>query len=205
MARILPKRSDRADWGASPATCSSRRKCEDSPSVSSEVLDAMGKAITIARARSAARSALVTQTLSAIEAIATEGGASFATAVLSARGLYGTRSVDETGIQPLFDALDQARLLIAGAVAEIRASESTRAKVLLALSIGHQRLIGAITGVVLESVQPFSERLREIQQITSDLRAEVASAERKRAELERTFATNIDSSLPWGSRGTTEW
>jgi hypothetical protein len=173
--------------------------------VSSEVIDTIGKTITIARARVAPRSDVVKQVLNAIETIAIDGSASFATAVQLAREVYGVRNVDDQGIMPLFDALDQARILTASSVHQTQASEIGRAKVLRALSVAHQRLVSAMTGLVLEAVAPFSERLRDIQQVTSELRDEVAGAERKRAELERTFATNIDSSLPWGSRGTTEW
>jgi protein phosphatase len=177
-----------------------------SSGVSSEVIDGIGKTITIARARTAPRGAeLVKETLTALESIGTEGGGNFATAVLCARELYGVRSVDDQGIMPLFDALDQARIIVASSVHQIQATEAARAKVLRALSVAHQRLVSAMTGLVLEAVQPFSERLREIQAVTGELRDAVASAERKRADLERKHATNIDPSLPWGSRGTTEW
>jgi PPM family protein phosphatase len=173
--------------------------------VNAEVLDAIGKTITIARARTSPRAELVKQVLGALDAIASEGSSNFATAVLSARELYGVRSVDDQGIMPLFDALDQARIIIAASVHQIQATEVSRAKVLRALSVAHQRLVGAMTGLVLEAVAPFSERVREIAQVTTELRDEVANAERKRAELERKFATNIDPSMPWGSRGNTEW
>jgi len=176
-----------------------------STGVNGEVLDAIGKTITIARARTAPRAELVKQILSALEAIAIEGSSNFATAVLSARELYGVRTVDERGVTPLFDALDQARIIAASSVHQIQASEASRAKVLRALSVAHQRLVGAMTGLVLEAVAPYSERLREVQAVTGELRDQVAAAERRRAELERRFATNIDPSLPWGSRGTTEW
>jgi len=58
---------------------------------------------------------------------------------------------------------------------------------------------------VLEASLPYAERLREVIAVTSGLRDQVAQAEKKRAALEREHATNIDSSLPWGSRGNTEW
>ncbi|HEU0037504.1 MAG TPA: PP2C family serine/threonine-protein phosphatase [Kofleriaceae bacterium] len=173
--------------------------------VSGEILEGIKKTITIARARTSPRADLVKQVLSALETIASEGGGHFATAVLSARELYGVRPVDDTGVMPLFDALDQARIITASSVHQIQVPEHTRAKVLLALSQAHQRLVGAATGLVLESALPFTERLREVQTVTSELRDEVARAERKRAALERQFATNVDLSLPWGSRGTTEW
>jgi hypothetical protein len=78
-------------------------------------------------------------------------------------------------------------------------------RVLRALSTAHQRLVGAATGLVLEAVGPFTERMREVQAVTGKLRDAVAKAERLRADLERRFATIVDPSLPWGARGTTEW
>ncbi|MBA3819542.1 MAG: Stp1/IreP family PP2C-type Ser/Thr phosphatase [Deltaproteobacteria bacterium] len=176
-----------------------------SSGVSLEVIDAIAKTITIARARTAPRAELVKQTLSALEAIAQEGANNFGSAVLAARELYGVRSVDEQGVTPLFDALDSARIIAASSVHQIRATEPNRAKVLRALSVAHQRLVSAMTGIVLEAVAPYSERLRDIQATTTALHQEVAEAEKRRAELERRFATNVDPSMPWGSRGTTEW
>ena len=170
-----------------------------------EVLSAIEKTLTIARARTAPRAELVKQVLSALESISTDGAASFASSVLAARDLYGVRTVDDNGIMPLFDALDQARILTASSVHQITASEVTRARVLRAISAAHQRLVGAATGLVLEAAAPYTDKLRESQALTSELRDQVAKAEKKRAELERRFATGVDASLPWGSRGTTEW
>jgi hypothetical protein len=113
--------------------------------------------------------------------------------------------VDDAGIMPLFDALDQARILVTASVHQISATEILRAKTLAAISTAHQRLVGAMTGLVLEAVAPYSDRLREVQQQTSSLRDEVAHAERKRAELEKKFAGTIDQSQPWERRGNTEW
>jgi len=175
------------------------------PGVSSEVLDGIHKTLTIARARTSPRGELVKQVLVALDAIASESGGSFATAVLSARELYGVRSVDDAGVQPLFDALDQARILTASSVHQLPASELTRARVLRAISTAHQRLVGATTGLVLEAVAPLSERLRGVQARTGELRDRVARAEQRRADLERRSATIVDPSLPWGARGTTEW
>jgi hypothetical protein len=170
-----------------------------------EVLSAIEKTLTIARARTAPRAELVKQVLAALESIATDGAGSFATSVLAARDLYGVRTVDDGGIMPLFDALDQARILTASSVHQITAPELVRARVLRAISAAHQRLVGAATGLVLEAAAPFTEKLRESQALTSELRDQVAKAEKTRAELERKFATGVDPSLPWGARGTTEW
>jgi hypothetical protein len=119
--------------------------------------------------------------------------------VLGARELHGVRSVDSAGATPLFDALDQARILVASSVHQLRASPAIRVRALRMLSTAHQRLVGAATGLVLEAVQPFTDRLREAQAATSELRDAVARAERRRADLERRFATIVDPSLPWGA------
>ncbi len=173
--------------------------------MSDELLDGITKTLTISRALVAPRAELTKQVLLAIEAIATEGSGNFATAILSARELYGIRTVDESGVLPLYEALDQARIITASAVHQIQATEVSRARVLRTLSAAHQRLVGATTGLVLEAVAPFRDKLREVQAVTSDLRSRVAHAERRRAELERRHATTVDPSLPWGSRGSTEW
>ncbi|MFN0246118.1 MAG: PP2C family protein-serine/threonine phosphatase [Kofleriaceae bacterium] len=172
---------------------------------SEEVMDAIDKTLTVARARTAPRAEVVKHVLSALEAIATDASTNFATSVLAARDLFGVRTVDEASIMPLFDALDQARILTASSVQQIQATDHTRARVLTVISRAHQRLVSATTGLVLESVAPLGDKLREAQVQTSELRDTVARAERKRAELERQFAHNADLSLPWGSRGTTEW
>lgn len=175
------------------------------PGISAEVVSAIEKTLTIARGRTSPRAELVKQVLVALETISTDPIENFASAVLAARELYGIRTVDDTGIMPLFDALDQARIITASSVHQISAPDATRAKVLRAISSAHQRLVSAMTGLVLEAVAPFSDRLKEAQGTTNELRDRVARAESKRAELERKFANTIDQSLPWEKRGTTEW
>ena len=176
-----------------------------SPGVSEEVLAAIAKTLTIARARTAPRDELARQILTALETIVGEAQDSFASAVLAAREIYGIRVVDDQGILPLFDALDQARIITAASVHQIQSTDAIKTRALRAISAAHQRLVGATTGLVLEAVAPFSDKLREAQAVTSELRDEVARAERKRADLERRYATTVDPSLPWGARGTTEW
>jgi serine/threonine protein phosphatase PrpC len=176
-----------------------------SSGISEELMTAISRTLTIARGRTAPRAELLKQILTALEVIATDTGGNFATAVISARDLYGIRPVDDAGIMPIFDALDQARILTAASVHQIQATDQIRAHVLRAISFAHQRLVGAMTGLVLEAVSPISERLRETQAVTSELRDEVAKTERERAKLERLAATNVDYSQPWGKRGTTEW
>ncbi|HET7500092.1 MAG TPA: PP2C family serine/threonine-protein phosphatase [Kofleriaceae bacterium] len=172
---------------------------------SDEVMDAITQAITIARGQLSPRAELVAQILGALETVAGDSGGNFATAVQMAREIYGARTVDNAGVIPLFDAFDQARILTAASVQELRTSPPIRMRALRALSTAHQRLVGAATGLVLEAVAPFSERLRDAQTVTGELRDQVAKAERRRADLERKFATIVDPNLPWGARGTTEW
>ena len=176
-----------------------------SPGMNSELIGAIEKTLTIARARTSQRAELVRNILNALEQISTDGTGNFSSAVLAARELYGVRTVDDAGVMPMFDALDSARIITASSVHQITASDGLRAKVLSAISSAHQRLVGAMTGLVLEAVAPYSEKLREAQVVTGELRDKVARAERKRAELERKFAGTVDQSMPWEKRGVTEW
>ncbi len=173
--------------------------------LSDELIGQIKKSLEIARKRVAPRADLARQILSALEVISTDRTGSFAAAVVAARELYGVRSVDDQGIMPLFDALDQVRIITASSVHQASSTDAMRAKVLRELSNAHQRLVGAVTGLVLEAVAPFSDRLREVQAETQQLREQVERAERKRADLERKFATTVDPSLPWDQRGNTEW
>lgn len=176
-----------------------------SPGMSAELITAIEKTITIARARTSPKAEHVKQILGVLETIAIEGTGNAASAIVAAREIYGIRPVDDTGIMPLFDALDQARIIIAASVHQTSAPDAMRAKVLRALSGAHQRLVRATTGIVLEAVAPYSERLREAQAKTARMRDQVASSELKRADLERRAASTIDQSQPWETRGNTEW
>ena len=171
---------------------------------SAEVLTAIGHVITLARGRISPRARLLEQALGVLETVVGDSAGNFAAAVLGARELYGVRSVDNAGVMPLFDALDQARILVASCVHQLRAPPAIRVRALRALSTAHQRLVGATTGLVLEAVHPFTDRVREVQAVTAELRDAVAKAERRRADLERRFATIVDSSLPWGTRGAAD-
>jgi protein phosphatase len=175
------------------------------PGISAELITAIEKTLTIARARTSPRAELVKQILTALESISTDVSGNFGSAVLAARDLYGTRTLDDTTVMALFDALDSARIITASSVHQTSVPDGLRAKVLRAISSAHQRLVGAMTGLVLEAVAPVSEKLKDVQAATSELRDKVARAERQRAELETKFATTIDQSLPWEKRGVTEW
>jgi serine/threonine protein phosphatase PrpC len=175
------------------------------PGISAELITAIEKTLTIARARTSPRAETVKQILTALETIATDASGNFASAVIAAREIHGQRTVDDTGIMTIFDALDSARIITASSVHQTSAPDALRAKVLRAISSAHQRLVGAMTGLVLESVAPVSDKLRDAQAKTAELRDKVARAERRRAELESKFAATIDQSLPWEKRGVTEW
>jgi serine/threonine protein phosphatase PrpC len=175
------------------------------PGVSAELVTAIEKTLTIARGRTSPRAELVKQILESLETIATDPSGQFASAVIAARELYGVRTVDDAGVTQLFDALDAARIITASSVHQASVPDAMRAKVLRAVSSAHQRLVGAMTGLVLEAVSPYSMRLEEAKVATGELRDKVARTERKRAELERKFASTVDQSMPWERRGTTEW
>ncbi|HEX5059000.1 MAG TPA: Stp1/IreP family PP2C-type Ser/Thr phosphatase [Kofleriaceae bacterium] len=175
------------------------------PGISAELVSGIEKTLTIARARTSPRAELVKQILSSLETIATDTAGNFSAAVLAARELYGVRTVDDAGIMSLFDALDSARIITASSVHQTSFPDALRAKVLGAISSAHQRLVGAMTGLVLEAVAPVTEKLKAAQAVTAELRDKVGRAERHRAELAEKFATTIDQSLPWEKRGVTEW
>lgn len=174
--------------------------------VGAEVAEAVRGIIVLARSRVSPRARAVGETLAAIEEIAGAEGQN-EPAVLAARELFGVRSVDEAGVTPLFDALDQARVLIAASTHQLRVPPALRARALRHLANAQHRLAGALSGLVIEAVVPVGDRLREAIEATAALRAEVARTERRRAELERRFATIVDMDAPWGaaSRGNTEW
>jgi protein phosphatase len=165
---------------------------------SPELVGAIRGAIKTARARAAgsAQRDLVDQALAALEAIATDNEGT-AVAVMGARDLYGVRTVDEAGIGPLFDALDRARVLATAGVHALGAGPATLMSALRRISVAHQRLVGACAHIVVEAAAPAKDKLREAQAATADLRAQVARAERKLADLERKFATVVDPSMPW--------
>lgn len=175
------------------------------PGINAEVAAGIARTLAAARDRTSPKAQLVKQILGALERIATDSTGNFATAVVAAREVYGVRPVDDSGVVPVFEALDAARIITASSIHQVGLPESRRAQILLVISRAQQRLVGAITGLVLEAVAPFSDRLKEAQQQTAQLRERVAQAERKRADLERKLATTINQSGPWGQRSNTEW
>ncbi|MGE0869646.1 MAG: PP2C family serine/threonine-protein phosphatase [Kofleriaceae bacterium] len=170
-----------------------------------EVVNALDKTLTVARAAVPAGDELVIRVLTAIEAIATDLDGRSGIAAVAARDLYGVRSVDDAGMAPLFEALDRARVLTTAAAHQVKSSQTVRARVMRMTSTAHQRLCWTMTGIVLEAAAPYRDRLRDVRAVTTALREQVANAEERRASLERKLADRVDPTLPWGSRGDTEW
>jgi len=127
---------------------------------------------------------------------ATDGG----DAALAARELFDVRSLDEAGVTPLFDALDAARAAHVDAVRAVPGAAGGKVAALRRLTAAYQQLSSTIASLVVESVAPTAEALREAAAATASLRAQVTKNERRVADLERKFATIIDDGLPAGMR-----
>lgn len=143
--------------------------------------------------------ALFTRALEHAHRVATaasEGG----DAGLAARELFDVRSLDEAGVTPLFDALDAARAAHVDAVRAVPGAASGKVAALRRLAAAYQQLSSTIASLVVESVAPTAEALREAAAATASLRAQVTKNERRVADLERKFATIIDDGLPAGMR-----
>ena len=135
--------------------------------------------------------------LTTLEAIALDAdGATLAE--LSARELFGVRTIDDAGMMPLFDRLDRVRVAFTDGVLELGAATNVQAATVRRLSLAHQRLVGALTGLVIASTAPSSEYVREAQAVTAALREQLASEGKRIAALERKFATTVDVNAPWG-------
>ncbi|HRC56545.1 MAG TPA: protein phosphatase 2C domain-containing protein, partial [Kofleriaceae bacterium] len=144
---------------------------------------AVREVLTIARAAVPSDALLVQRSIAALEAIAVHGEDPPAV-IAEARELYGMRTLDDVGLQPLFEALERVRLLFTAAVHQTRHPEATKARALRLVSTCHQRLVATVTGLLLDAVAPATERLRDAQRTTAQLRAELERLERRRAELE---------------------
>lgn len=121
-------------------------------------------------------------------------------AALAARELFDVRALDEAGIAPLYDALDAARTAHVDAVRAVPGPPAGKVAALRRLAAAYQRLSGTMAGLIVESVAPTAEQLREAAAETTRLREQVTKNERRIADLERKFATIIDDGLPGGMR-----
>jgi serine/threonine protein phosphatase PrpC len=177
---------------------SPHRAMSQGDGASPEILGAVRGAVRAGRAKAGgqAQPELIDQALASIEAIATDTEGT-AVAVMGARDLYGVRTVDESGIGPLFDALDRARILATAGVHALGARPGAITAALRRISVAHQRLVGACAHLVIEASAPSKDKLREAQAETAELRAQIVKWERKLGDLERKFATVVDPSTPW--------
>jgi hypothetical protein len=152
--------------------------------VPGEVGRAVSEVLTIARAAVPSDALTVQRAIAALEQIAVSDEDQPGV-LAEARELYGARTLDEASLQPLYDALERVRVLVTAAVHQTRNSDAVKARALRVISTCHQRLVANVTGLLLESVDPVTRRLREAQRATGKLRAELERLERRRAELER--------------------
>ena len=121
-------------------------------------------------------------------------------ATIAARELFDLRSLDESGVTPLFDALDAARSAHVDAVRAVPGATTGKVAALRRLAAAYARLSSTVAGLIVESVAPSAEALREAVAATAALRTDLSRNERKVTELERKFATIIDDGLPGGMR-----
>jgi hypothetical protein len=111
---------------------------------------------------------------------------------LAAREFWDVRTLDEAGVTPLFDALDQARTAHIEAVRQAAGGAPAQAAAMRRIAAAYQRLSAGVAGLVVESVAPAAEHLRTVVRETARLRAQVSKNEARIAELERAFATVVD-------------
>jgi hypothetical protein len=82
-------------------------------------------------------------------------------ATLAARELFDVRSLDEAGVTPLFDALDARGAAHVDAVRAVPGAAGGKVAALRRLTAAYQQLSSTIAGLVVESVAPSAEALRE--------------------------------------------
>jgi protein phosphatase len=117
---------------------------------------------------------------------------------LAARELWDVRTLDEAGVTPLFDALDAARTAHIDAVRAAAGSPAAQATALRRIAAAYQRLSSGVAALVVESVSPAAEHLREVVRETARLRSQVSKNESRIGELERAMATIVDPAAPEG-------
>lgn len=149
-----------------------------------EVVTAVNEVLTLVRAAAPPDALLVHRAIAVLEATVLHDQDPSA-AVAEARELYGVRTLDEVGVLPLFDVLEYVRTLITDAVYQLRYVDAIKASALRVLNTCQYGLVATITDIILEAVEPGSRRLREIQRVTTGLRAQLEHLERQQLELDR--------------------
>jgi PPM family protein phosphatase len=111
---------------------------------------------------------------------------------LLGRELFGVRPLEESGIAPLFDALDVARGAYVAALRRAGGDEAISAAVMRRLAGAQCELAAAIAGLVVEGAAPATERLKDAMRETATLRAEVGRNESRLIDLERKHPARAD-------------
>jgi serine/threonine protein phosphatase PrpC len=144
-----------------------------------------------ARASVSASRAPARQAVDALQRAA-EAPAGGASAAVLARELFGVRPLEESGISPLFDALDVARSAFVSALRRAGGDGKTAVAVMRRLAAAQSELAAAIAGLVVEAAHPATDRLKDAMRETASLRAEVGRNEARLIELEKQLATRAD-------------
>jgi hypothetical protein len=111
-----------------------------------------------------------------------------ASPALLARELFGVRPLEESGIAPLFDALDVARGAYVAALRRAGGDPAAAIAVMRRLAAAQSELAAAIAALVVEAAAPSTDRLKDAMRETAALRAEVGRNEARLIELEKKFA-----------------
>jgi serine/threonine protein phosphatase PrpC len=111
-----------------------------------------------------------------------------ASPAMLARELFGVRPIEEAGITPLFDGLDQARGAYVTALRRAGGDPAVAVAAMRRMAAAESELAAAIASLVVEAAAPTTERLKDAMRETGALRAEVGRAEARLAELERRLA-----------------
>ncbi|HTM21972.1 MAG TPA: hypothetical protein VL172_15730, partial [Kofleriaceae bacterium] len=117
-------------------------------------------------------------------------------ASLLARELFGQRALEEAGVQPLLEGLDQARIAHLAAVRALPAPPDMCAAALRRLAAAHQKLAGSIAHMIVEAGRPISDALGQATEETARLRAQLGQGEARLAKLEREMVTHADMEPP---------
>jgi protein phosphatase len=117
-------------------------------------------------------------------------------ATLVARELFGARALEEAGVAPLLEGLDQARIAHLAAVRALPGDQSLCAAALRRVAAAHQKLASGIAHLVVEGGKPISDALQQAAEETAKLRAQLGQGEAKLAKLEREMVTHADMEPP---------
>jgi hypothetical protein len=122
-------------------------------------------------------------------------------ATLVARELFGSRALEEAGVAPLLEGLDQARVAHLAAIRAVPAAAELCATSLRRVAAAHQKLSSSVAHLVVEAGKPISDALQQSAEETARLRAQLGQGEARLAKLERELVTRTDMEPP----GMSSW